>query len=119
MPESIRRYRLRKNEAIICVGVDDDYKVDWSYVISWTPNQAFRGEITNFFMDQKKLDLVQLADWLGPHIEQNWKRREFKEYEYISVEPPLWGTITTYVLTMITCLGVAAFAILNGAKPPE
>ena len=42
-------------------------------------------------ISQKTLDIVAVVEWLADNISTRFRRKPFKEFSYLSVEPPLWG----------------------------
>lgn len=102
-----------KNELVVCVSIDDAGKPQWAGVISWTPSQELKIEVRNFLMSQDKLDLVAFANWIKPEMDAKWKRKHFRDYHYLTVDPPLWAVITTFLLTVLSSGGIGAWAFLN------
>lgn len=68
---------------------------------------------------QKTLDLSAYADWLGPAVREKWVRKKFEEFNYLTVDPPLWAVITTFFVTLAVCAGVALWAVLNEHRPEQ
>lgn len=106
-----------KNELVSCVGVNETMEVQWAYVFSWTDKEDIKAEARNFLMSQKTLDLSAYASWLGPAIQEKWIRKNFEEFSYLTVEPPMWSVLLTFFFTLLASGGVAAWAILNEHTP--
>lgn len=102
-----------KNEFVICIGVDDLMRVQWGHVFSWTENERLKIDARMFVEDQATLDLVALHDWWTGQGIQNWERREFADFEWIKVDPPMWVMWLTMLITFIVCTGVSLFVIHN------
>lgn len=102
-----------KNELNVCIGVDDSYEVQWAHVFSWSKSENLKAEIKTFLEGQKQLDLEKFADWLEPAIMEGWTRRNFHEFEYITVDPPTWAVITTMIVTLLVVAGIAVWSIMN------
>lgn len=104
-----------KNELVICYGVDSDDTVKWGHVFSWTEREDFKvglRSMINTTQTGKPFDLNPTMDWLDENI-TDWDRREFAEFDYLSVPVPLWATLVTYALTMMATCGVIYWSILN------
>lgn len=102
-----------KNEFIICVGIDDERNVKWSKVISWTKNEELKVEVRDFVQEQKKLNLSLTVEYLQNKIENDFVRREFKEFDYLTVEPPAWGIALTFIITILVNVGVSFWVVKN------
>lgn len=101
-----------KNELCIAIGIDKEYKVAWVYPFAWS-NETLKIEIRDFLNEQSKLDLSAFADWLQPKIESLWSRKEFKDFDYLQVEVPLWMVLLTFFLTIAANIGVSYWCINN------
>lgn len=106
-----------KNELVACVGIDREAEVKWAYVFSWTEVDSLKVDARDFLAGQKKLDLMAFADWLGPAIREKWIRKQFADFSYLTVEPPLWAVILVFTLVILSSGGVFAWALLNEFDP--
>lgn len=100
-----------KNELVLTCGVDSDKNVLWGYVFSWTEKESFKIQVRDLLTDQKKLNLSEIVDKLGPLIEQGWERKQFSDFNYLTVEPPWWSTLLIYILTLATNVGLSLLFI--------
>lgn len=100
------------NEFVVCVGIDDERNVDWCRVISWTHNEDLKLEVRDMVADQKKLRLSAFADQLEPAL-ATFQRRDFKEFNYLTVEPSWGAIILTYVVVILANIGVSWWAVRN------
>jgi len=96
-----------KNELVLTVGIDSDAKIQWAYTFSWTEKEMLKVQTRDLFTEQNKLNLSEVVDKLGPLVEQGWERKHFKDFNYLSVEPPWWSVLIIYVLTFATNVGLA------------
>lgn len=101
------------NEFVICIGIDKARAVKWCKVLSWTRSEILKAEVRRFVEEQPKLDLKSLAYYLQQAADKEFIRRDFKEFSYLTVEPPLWAVILTYFLTLIANLAVSYWIIKN------
>lgn len=104
-----------KNEFILTIGVDKDYNVQWCHPISWTEAEGLKVDARNMVVGQqgKPLDLPAIANWLVPESNKRFVHRSFKEFSYLTVEPPMWAIILTFVLTLAVNIGVLFWLVSN------
>jgi hypothetical protein len=105
-----------KNEFILCIGVDKEYKPDWSYVISWTNNNKVKIDVRDYVMDEysgKPIDLVDVVGYMSKRCTEDFTRKTEAEWSYLSVVPPMWAIVVCWAVTLLVNGGVTAFVILN------
>lgn len=103
-----------KNEMVLCFGLDTITKqIQWVDAFSWCEKPTFEVEFKYYLQDKDKLDLMQLANWTEYHINKDWKRRHFEDFNYISIE--LSGTQITWLFIIIVLfnLGMTVYIINN------
>lgn len=105
--------RGNKNELVTCVGVDQDLAVQWAHVFSWSESDDLKIEARNQIMGMKNLDLVAYADWLGPAVQEKWRRKKFEDFSYLTVEPTTTAVVWTFILTLLVTVGIGIWAVLN------
>lgn len=113
-----------KNEFIVCAGIDRENNVQWAKVISWTDVTVLKVACREFVRDQKKLDLNATVEWLAENIPGQYKRKHFRDFNYLSVDPPGWMIALTYFLVILASAGVSIYATRNqydedGKKKPS
>lgn len=101
------------NEFILCIGIDDSRNVKWSKVLSWTRSETLKAEVKSFAQNQTSLNLSSIVDFMATKVSDSFKRRDFKEFSYLTVEPPLWAVILTYLLTIGINFGLSYWIINN------
>jgi hypothetical protein len=115
------QYWLRgnKNELVICCGLSEGNKVKWAYVFSWTDEEIIKINCREKVLEQsgQPVDLMKIVDWLPSEIQIHWKKKDFHEFDYLTVEPPIGWVIFVYILTMFACAGTTLFAVLNQIDP--
>jgi len=102
-----------KNELVVCIGVNKQYDVKWSYVFSWTDRQNVKINIRDFVVSQKKLDLVPIVEFMAKNVLKNWKRKEFSDFNYLAVEPPISAIVVSFLFTIALNVGVSYWIIQN------
>jgi hypothetical protein len=101
------------NEFVICIGIDSERNVKWCKPISWTRSETLKAEVKNFVQSQTKLNLSDVADFTQKQVDKGFVRRSFKEFNYLTVEPPTWAVILTYLLTIGINIGLSCWVIRN------
>ncbi len=104
------------NELVVCIGVDDTYKIKWTEVFSWTKKEEIKTNIRTYLESKSKLNLSEFAPYLREQIEANWKRRDFKEFSYLQVEQPTWAIVVAWVLSIATSVVCSIFFSTNQFK---
>ena len=104
---------INMNEIVVCIGINDLREVQWARVISWTHNEGLKIDIRRIVEGQDKLNLCELVDKSYPLIENGFIRRDFHEFDYLTVNPPVWAVILTYFLTIALNFGISRWAITN------
>ena len=103
-----------KNEFVVTIGIDSlTRKVQWCYPFSWTEVQRLKIDVRNFVESQNELDLLALASFLEINLDQSFVRKQFADFNYLTVEPPLSAVLFTFVLTILVNAGVSWWAIKN------
>jgi hypothetical protein len=64
-------------------------------------------------MGHKKFKPDYIAESVWTNVEREYKRKDFKEFSYVTVEPPTWAKWTTFFITLIITALVCWWAIVN------
>ncbi len=102
-----------KNEFIICIGIDKNKNVQWTYEFSWTEKAETKVETRVFIEEMKVLDLEKVVDFTYSEMQEKWKRRDFHEFDYIHIEPTIGQIIWICVLNLLLCSGIAWWVVVN------
>lgn len=101
------------NEFVICIGIDNERNVKWCYPISWTPAEMLKADVKQFVLSQDKLNLCALADYIYPQIDKQFIRKDFKEFDYLTVEPSFNAILITFILTLFLNTCISIWIIIN------
>lgn len=104
-----------KNELIVCISIDDNMKIQWADIISWTEVEELKIQLRSDIYDLEYLDYSKLNELIKNKSVELWKRKEFKDFNYLTVEPKTWQLILSYIIVFITCLVIALISIKNDA----
>ena len=102
-----------KNELNIAIGIDDNENVKWCHVFSWTDERSIVVNIKNHIEGQEQLDLIEFAGLLPRMVRDDWVRKEFEDFSYLSVEPETHHIVWAFIVTLLVNIGVTAFVVMN------
>lgn len=74
-----------KNELVVCVGLDRNNRVMWSDAFSWCDSPVLAVKSRDWFMSNR-LDLCAFVSYIEPIVQKEWKRKDFSDFKYVSVE---------------------------------
>jgi len=99
-----------KNDVVLIVGSTQYPKIDFVRVLSWTKNETFKVQLRDAVMDKGTIDR-SLVTMCASQIEQNFVRRQMKEFEYLSgeIDPPDWLVTTLIALLIVGAVGTYVF----------
>lgn len=101
-----------KNEFIVTIGLKGD-KPTWCHAFSWSEIEEPKIRIRNMVMKQKKLDLMAISKFMVDDLEKNFERKHFKDFSYLTVNPPFWAVLTTYLVTLMITIGLSIWSVKN------
>lgn len=103
-----------KNEMVLCFGIDSlSKKIIWSDAFSWSDRPTFEVNFRNYMRDKDSLDLNKLANWTEYAITHHWKRKDFKDFEYIDVELTNAQLIWLAIIIFIFNLAMSIWIVIN------
>jgi len=105
-----------KNELVVCIGIDDALNVKWCKAFSFTEVSEIKINVRNYVTDLKQLNCSSVVDFLSTEVERNFKRKHFKDFNYLEIEPKGWQIWLTFILTIVINIAVSAWVIKNEFK---
>ena len=104
-----------KNELTLCIGTDSLYKaVNWVSSFSWCDDTSMEVALKDVILKQDSLDLYELGSCTIAALETDlWKRKEFKDFKYMSVDLSVTQYIVSVVLLILVNIGLAYWVITN------
>lgn len=101
-----------KNELVCCIGVDNSNNVKWVKCFSWEdePNVAIKSQ--NWLLTHP-LNLSKFSEYISPIIQKEWHRKEFKDFDYLSIEISDGQYIAILILILIYNVGISYWLITN------
>lgn len=102
-----------KNEMIICVGLSSHTNwVQWVRPFSWTTNRTLLVDLREDLIKTGKFSGKAFSQVIRKDMER-FERKEFKEFSYITVDPPFWAIVTTFIITIIITVACCWWAVVN------
>jgi hypothetical protein len=99
-----------KNELVVCVGIDSKNNITWSRVFSWTTSEGLKPSLSSSIMSMKKFDDIKIINLIGELTNKLWVKRDFREFNYITVDVPTWVNVIIVLLSFTTCGVLLYFA---------
>lgn len=104
-----------KNELVVCVGLDSRNRVMWSDAFSWCDSPVLAVKSRDWFTSHR-LDLCAFASYIEPIVQKEWKRKEFSDFKYLSVElsnKEYWAII---IIMLLLNIGLSVWVVTNNYK---
>ncbi len=54
-----------------------------------------------------------------PLIQEKWQRKHFRDFNYLTVDPPTWAVILVYLLTIAASGGLSVWVVMNDLNPEK
>ena len=102
-----------KNEIVVCLGTENDSTVAWVNAFSWSDEPNLEVMTRAYFAANPKLDLVEYADLLAKDIPTKWIRKEFEDFNYLSVEVSKGEYIVLFIIMILFEIGLSIFVVKN------
>ena len=104
-----------KNEFVLCLGYNTKKgTIDWCNPFSWCDKPELEVATKRYFRDHPKMDLSEYPQWLENHLHL-WKRKEFKDFDYIENELTKGQSIALLIIILIFDIFVSILFIGNEA----
>ena len=101
-----------KNEFVVCLGTQKD-SVVWCNPFSWCDSPKLEVLTREYFIENPKLDIKSYGDYIEKQIPTQWVRKEFKDFNYITVGLSKGQYIALVILMIIINIGISIFLVKN------
>lgn len=103
-----------KNEFVLCLGYNSKKKtIEWCNPFSWCDKPTLEVATKRYFNEHKRIyHLKDYSTWLKNNISL-WKRKEFKDFEYIDNTITKGQGIALIIITLIGNIVLSIFLIGN------
>jgi len=104
-----------KNELVINIGVDNNNNIVWNHIFTWSTSQGMVSTIKQYINGKKlnEKDMLDIANFTKNQVNKHWERLEFKQFDYLTVNPPIWAIVLAYIFTLIICILLSIYVIKN------
>ena len=101
------------NDIVICLGLSSvDKEIRWTKVFSWGENKKILVDLREDIMGDRYLDFKKVQYHLQNRM-TGFRKKDFKEFSYVTVEPPTWAVIVTFIVSLLLTIGLSYWAIVN------
>jgi len=102
------------NEIVVCVGLSSKSRqIQWVKPFTWSPIRRIIPDIREDIMRNKAFDASKLANSVWYNVDSEFKRKDFSEFSYISVDPPTWAKWVTFFVTLALTIWICYWAVVN------
>lgn len=102
------------NEVVVCIGLSSKTKdIQWVKPFSWSKTSRVIPDIREDLMKNPRFNVDIIAKSIKNNVEKSYIRRDFKEFSYITVDPPNWAIWVTFFVTLAITVGICYWAIYN------
>lgn len=105
-------YGGNKNEFITCVGLDSSNKIQWVNCFSWMDKPIMELSCESHFNNKDTFSVIEYGDWVISNLNL-WKRKEFKDFNYLKVELSLTQYWIIFIISLIYCIGISWYIVHN------
>jgi len=106
------------NELVICIGMNStSNKIEWVKPFSWSTNRRIIPEIREEIMDIGFFNPGEICRAVEKSVVDHYVRKDFKEFSYLTVEPPEWAKWTTAIVTLLITFLISRWATINELGP--
>ena len=101
------------NEVTICIGLDSKTRqIQWVKPFSWSPNKTLLVNLREDIMISKNFDFEKVKLVIDKNM-STYERKDFKEFNYLTVDPPTWAIVTTFLVTILSTFGLCYWGVVN------
>ena len=105
---------VNKNEMNIFIGIDTiTNKKIWSKVVSWSDKPELEIKIQQYLNSSDSINIKEISNLIKKNISLNWKRKDFKDFDYIEISLTQTQLIILFFVIFIFNIGVSIWVVLN------
>ena len=101
-----------KNEFVVCLGVKNN-TVIWCNPFSWSDEPMLEVKTRDYFIKHPNINFKDYAEWLDTQIDKNWHRKEFNDFNYLSIELSIGWYIAILIIILCYNVGISYWVITN------
>ena len=101
-----------KNEFVVCLGVKNN-TVIWCNPFSWSDEPMLEVKTRDYFIKHPDINFKDYAEWLDTQIDKNWHRKEFNDFNYLSIELSIGWYIAILIIMLCYNVAISYWVITN------
>ena len=101
-----------KNEFVVCLGVKNN-TIIWCNPFSWSDEPMLEVKTRDYFIKHPNINFKDYAEWLDTQIDKNWHRKEFNDFNYLSIELSICWYIAILIIILCYNVGISYWVITN------
>jgi hypothetical protein len=105
-----------KNELVICLNVKSKQNptINWCHIFTWSQSEELKSSIKGFLgIDHTQLDFKTLTPFLKQQVQDHWTKRNWHDFDYLSVELSTGWMIFIWILTAAVTIGTSYYCVVN------
>jgi hypothetical protein len=102
-----------KNEFVLTLGVDNQNNIQWVHSFTWAEHSIVKVEINDYVMQQGQLNLSNISDFMYDELNNNFVRKQFSEFNYLTVEPSGSSIVWSMIVLIIITIGLVFWFVSN------
>jgi hypothetical protein len=103
----------KKNDLVLCYGGPNDNPT-WSHVFGWTEKEVVKRNLETILL-KNPID-EKIVSKIEDEINKNYQIKEWKKFDYISIEPPTWTYLMLLGILVVTQGGFLAWSYFNSRE---
>jgi len=96
----------KKNDLVMCYA-GDNTNTQWSYVFGWTEKALVKRNLESLLLNNE-ID-HDLVSKIKNEVIANYEIKDWKKFDYITIEPPSWSYWVYFLVMIITQTGLYIF----------
>lgn len=101
----------KKNDLVLCYGIDDSDSIIWTKVFGWSESEICKRNLETILLDNDiNKDILALIE---TEVVDNYKIKDWKKFDYISIEPQTRHFVWFFVIMIITQSCLYAYFSMN------
>lgn len=101
-----------KNELVVCLGIQGD-SVIWCNPFSWCDEPLMEVKVRDYFIKNPHINFKDFAEYVDINLDDNWKRKQFEDFDYISIECSTGEYVFILILILLYNIGISYWVITN------
>lgn len=91
-----------KNDFVVAFGTDSNNEITWVYPFSWSETEILKINIRDYMLNQENIkDFTTVISDVSKMVEEQFIRKEFADFDYLSIEVSTPATIIIWILNMV------------------